>query len=267
MTTAHQCGCGQPAPDATLCRNCTDRLAKDLGDVPAYAEELEVTLTRQRATALEAGGPSASTPLPFHPTASEAASQLRAVLTGWTRVLAEHGDDWPTDTLDAISRWLLHRTDWLARHEAGNEAATEIGSAMQAVRRVIDRPADLVYAGQCGAPLDGTQEATTATACDADLYAKPGHQTVTCKACGASYGVDDRRGYLLDALEDVLATATEIARGVSRLGQPVAASTIRSYRNRGRLETRGVNIRGNPTYRVGDVLDLLAAAEIRQQAS
>lgn len=262
--TEHQCPCGQPAPDATICRSCTDRLAADLGDIPSYTRELEITLARlTRYGDRGDGSPSTTALLPFDLRASEASRVLRNTLVGWIRVLDEDSGDWPADDLTAMSRWLLTRVDQLARHEAGDQAANEIGAAVAEVRRVVDRPPDQIYAGICGAPLDGADVATSATMCDADLYALPGRGYVTCRACGASYGVEDRRQYLLDELEGTLATATEIARGISRLGQPVTAERIRQWKARERLEACGVNLRGDPLYRVGDVLDLLALHERR----
>lgn len=156
----------------------------------------------------------------------------------------------PTSTL---ARWLGTHVEWIRHHEAGAELVDELRSAIREARRVLDRPPDRWYAGRCGDAL-----ADNAGPCGEDLYAKAGSRLVTCRGCGAEYDVEARREWLLSAVEDVLATAAEIARALTSLATPVTSSTIRGYVHRRRLESRGRDPRtGNPTYRIGDVLDLL----------
>lgn len=251
----HLCACGQPAPDTTLCRSCADRLAADLGDVPAYAQELELTLARLTRHGRSDGSPSTTTALPIDIRASEASWVLRNTLTGWIRVLDGEGATWPEGTLTAMSRWLLARVDLLARHEEGDQAADEIGYAMRQVRHVVDRPPEQIYAGPCDTD-----------ACAADVYAKPGAQTARCRDCRTEYDVSERREWLLAAVEDILATATEIAQALpGLLERGLSVNTIRSWAYAGRLVTHGVDLQGRPLYRIGDVIHLALTTPTRQK--
>jgi len=84
-----RCACGQPSPDATLCRDCTRDLTAALITVLAVAPELEIALTRQAQFADRSHIPGYATQLPYDEHAAEAAAQLRGVLVGWVRVLTE----------------------------------------------------------------------------------------------------------------------------------------------------------------------------------
>ena len=265
--TAHTCRCGRPAPDATICTTCAGQLARDLGDVPAYTDELDIVLTRQSRYSDQAAvaGPAAAVALlPYNAAASEAGWVLRNTLVGWVRVLDEGGERWPANTVEDMSRWLLARVDELARHEAGDQAADELGAAVGQVRRIIDRPAGRIYAGPC--VRECGSEGTGATLCGADLYAGPGHQAVVCGACGASYDLDERREWMLARLHDQLLTAAEVARALSALGEPVTSSMIRGYAARQRIVPHGVDSVGRPLYRVDDVIDVMARVAERRSA-
>lgn len=131
---------------------------------------------------------------------------------------------------------------------------TDMRTRIAEATRVIDRPPDQWYIGQCTAQLDNG-------VCTRDLYAREGASSVRCPGCRTEHDVSQRRAVLLEAVENVLATATEIARAVHLLPTPVTRATIYSYAHRGRLVQKGTSTRGEPLYRVGDVLDL-----VRQQA-
>lgn len=263
-TQAHRCGCGQPCGDAQLCKACRARLRDDLGDVADLAADLVVVLTRRTRVGAKVGARSAETPVPFDPRATPAATELRVTMR---KVAAAAG------MVDAAGSSAVTCADWLRsnmRHVIQLEVAWWIAEAvayqLDQVRRVCDRPADLIYIGRCGG-----RQGTESDGCEQDLYARPGAPYVTCRVCGARHDVTTRQEWLLRVLEDHLATATEIARGVSRLGEPVKAERIRKWAERGRVEKRGERPRGDgrpdPLYRVGDVLDLLLAEAARKEAS
>jgi hypothetical protein len=69
------------------------------------------------------------------------ASVLRAHIVSWVLLIAEErGLPLPADNLEAMSRWMLHHTEWLRHHEAGSEAIDEIVGDVDKARKVIDRP-------------------------------------------------------------------------------------------------------------------------------
>ncbi|MFF4779423.1 hypothetical protein ACFY05_42070 [Microtetraspora fusca] len=279
-------GCGRPVTDnATVCCSCGAELHQELVELvhdDGLADELDAALARQ-ASLGTAGGRSSETPLPYGEAAAEATSVLRNTLTGWVRILDDDGRligpscppagaknerpacahpscqliivrAFPDDTLPAMASWLAARIDAIRHHPAGAEAVDELLAAVRQARQAIDRPADRVYCGPCGAKQDDGSR------CMIDLYARPDTGVVQCR-CGAVWDVWLRRDWLLAEVEDVLGTATEIARAVTGLGHEVTPERIWQWAHRGRLIVRGAVRRGArelPVYRVGDVLDLVA---------
>jgi hypothetical protein len=278
--TETTCRCGQPTRDAAyVCETCADRLAVALGEVPWLAEELEVSITRQRAIPNEGKGSSSATcscddddddcphgVLPWRDEASEARRTLHGLLAMWARFCEEehvrHSSprtrdlDEHDDNLPALSRWLLWRVDGLTWHEIGPEAVDEITDAVAECHRMIDRRPDRWYAGPCTAETEDGH-------CGADLYARRATGEVKCRECGAVYDVESRRRWLLDEAEDRLADAATVARAVSWLGaEPLNPERVRKWAERGRIAIKGHDGK-RPLYRIGDAIDLLAGDTTR----
>lgn len=255
-----ECRCGRPTrDDAYVCDACADGLARALGDVPWLNEELETTITRQRALPTEGGSASTETPLPWHEQASDARRNLHGLLATWCRFCNEESvrhssprDGLPEDDLTAMSRWLLWRVDGLALHDIGPEAVDEVTNAVAECERLIDRRPDRWYAGPCTELLEEV-------VCNADLYAKRATGDVECRTCGAVYDVAARRDWLLAEAEDRLADASTVARAVSWLGaEALTPARVWKWAERGRIVAKGHDGK-RPLYRIGDAIDLLAA--------
>lgn len=115
MNTA-RCRCGRPAPDAYLCRTCTDQLRTDLAALASYLPDLTRVLARQqhttdnrahrpartdpdlvlapavpvrKLTASESGTSLVATPLQYDPAASALLAEARSTLSMWCRHLCE----------------------------------------------------------------------------------------------------------------------------------------------------------------------------------
>lgn len=258
------CRCGRPTRDTlTVCDACADQLGVALGDIAWLVDELDTTITRQRALPTEGGPTGAETPLPWHEKASEALRHLKAILVSWALFCdAEHvphqspANGLPDDTAEALSRWLLWRIDGLTRHELGPDAVDEITDAVAKCRRVIDRRPERWYAGPCTAHPGGGEDSRE---CGSDLYAKRQTGDVECRDCGAVYDVAARRAWLLAEAEDRLADAATVARAVSWLGAvPLTPALVRKWAERGRIIAKGHD-GSRPLYRIGDAIDLLAA--------
>lgn len=246
----------------TVCGACSAELLRDLADVPSLDLHLDLALTRQSRLGGRAGGRPAEAALPYDPRASAAITALRSALVGWQRQLGAeqarfgplcrgcdhpsclwvHRSRPPADTMAAISRWLVRQRAALLAHPALPEAVDELGAAVRQARRVIDRPADRVYAGPCNE-------------CGQDLLATPGHRTVVCRGCCLEYNVADRQDWMRREIEDQLAHSIAISGMLRQLGVEIAASTIRYLAQKGRITARGTDRRGRPLYRVGDVLE------------
>ncbi|MEV0618558.1 hypothetical protein AB0I81_34885 [Nonomuraea sp. NPDC050404] len=259
--------CGSEVADlAHVCARCGERLRWDLDDIPALVEELEVTLTGRARMSAGALRRSSERRLPFHIAASDKAHTLRFVLVAWARLVSdERGVRLPADDLISISQRLVTHVEWLRHHPAGSEAVTEIRDAVQAVRMVIDRPPDRLYAGPCDA-------------CGMPLYARPGDTEVGCRECLADdgkqfvYDVDARRAWMFGELEHFVGNSVQVASALAGMGVKVAASTIRVWASRGKLDPCSYGepkkLGGDllPLYRVGDVIEAAASGKAKKAA-
>ncbi len=260
--------CDRPVADGYVCMRCAHTLEQALGDIPAVVHQLNLTLAKAGRFSARNERVGSETPLPLDPRASQAASNLRAHLVGWVRLVAEErGLPLPADTLDAMSRFLLANVEWLRHHEAGHEAVAELAHShvhgperscsgdICVIMRLIDRPAERWYAGPC-----------TAGDCGADLYASAEKGNVDCRDCGATYDVAARRAWLLTEAEDVLATTTEVCRALATLaGVELTAASIRGYVHRGRVAAHGIRD-GKPVFRLGDIIEVVMAQATTRQA-
>lgn len=164
-----------------------------------------------------------------------------------------------------MARFLLAHLGWLRCQEEAAAAREQIGGVVAGLRRVVDRPADLTYAGICSAltPLL-VGDVLTVGQCPTHLYVPFGRRSVRCPECRAVHDMAERREVLLAALEDQLAYPALLARGLSNLGRPVEDAKIRQWVLRKRLVSHGADELGRALYRVGDVLDLLNEDVVRQ---
>lgn len=276
-------GCNRPVADnAYACVSCARQLREALKTIAELSGDLQNAVTRQTAM----GGASvarstADKPPPFDPKASELAGRLRNTVTTWVRhITNERGQTWPempivgpvcswgactahssctairwsrrVRTLGETARWLSGHLEWIRHRAEVPEIVDEFSRLAQQLTRTVDRPADRVYIGRCGGLEDPD-------ACPADLYARPGADTVQCRDCGQVWGVPEQREWLLKVAEDHLATATEISRFLTQNRErSVLASTVRVLAHRGRITARGHDQHERPLYRVGDVVDVLA---------
>lgn len=266
----------------TVCRACSTELLRDLRDVPSLARHLEEAATRQ--TRLGTGGGPARdpeqpedeigltirrAPLPWDERARRAEQALKSTLVGWVHVL-QHGvlpyegpvcracehrscvylslSRGPADTVAGIAAWLIrHRAQLLGR-QAAPEAVDTIREAIRNARRVIDRPADRIYAGPCGQ-------------CGRDLLARPGARTIVCRPCALIYDIEPRRKWMWREVETMLGTAAWVASVAVGLGYDATPAVVRGLAQRLRLFPRGTDQLGHPLYLVGDVVDLLDGGE------
>ncbi|MEU9839727.1 hypothetical protein AB0C69_10955 [Actinomadura sp. NPDC048032] len=273
MTDQQLCHCGAPARDAVLCVSCAYKLDDAIQQISRYqglGYDLDVAMSRQARINRRPGRPKAEDrderfapgtlqpqPLPYDPHVSVAAAEVRRLL----RILAvdviahETRADLPTDqSVTGLAAWIRPRVGWLRHHHRAPEYLDIALEAARVARRAVDRPAELLFAGPCDE-------------CGEDMYAHPAAAYVECTHCDLVYEVTDRRAWLLRSAEDTLATTTEIARAISAYGQPLTPEAIRGYVHRGMLiphGTRNVGRKTVPLYRLGDVLDLLAARAAKE---
>ncbi len=257
------CACGAPTPDtATMCPTCNDHLARLIGDVPAMVDDLEVTMTGQRAKVAGSSGGGAG--IHWNEAAGDTLRTLRKELAADVQTcIKDHvRTQSPTDTTPnphdpkAMSRWLLWRVAGLAYHADGHPMLTRLTTIEQATARIIDNRAPNQYLGRCTSMRDGVE-------CGGSIYAPAGKETGTCERrdCKAEYDVEASRAGLEDALDARLYTAAEIASLSVYLGLPVSRERVRKLLNqwhrRGRIVPHGTDTNGAPMFTYGDVRALL----------
>lgn len=229
--------------DTAICGPCAGQLARHLADIPWLAAHLTVTLTRQARTGNGSGRRTGDEqPLPYDQRASDAARHLYLTVVHWAGRYIHDG------STAEYARLLSSSLPHLERSDRAADIVTDIADAVQLAEQAIDRPPEQWYAGPCDQ-------------CHTDMYADPGATLVTCRGCKSAYGVTGRRGHLLAAAEDTLATATVAARALTSLGQPLTPDRVWKWAERGRITAHGVDPFGRPQYRVGDLRLLLAEAE------
>lgn len=269
MTTSCT-ACARPVKDqAYLCQGCTDRLARDLGDVGALARELQTTRLKQdRVTGAATGvlSRSADKPLPWNQHAAEIDDALRATVVGWVRVVVEErGGRPPENTMQALSGFLLASVEWLRHHADAAECADEISDSVGRARQAVDRPASRTYFGPCGSvDYDDNGPVAGCEPCRADLYGAADDTALVCKVCSTPHDVADVRLYLVAQAQDRLVTAADLSKFLSAYGEPLTAERVRQWATRGQLVAHGHDPSGRPMYRVSEAADLLASLATRR---
>lgn len=254
MTDCNTPSCPYPTPvggSAFICRNCQQQMRRDLGDIPALIEDLHTTLSRQDRVGASAGRRASETALPWKQAASEALWVLTNTVTNWWREF----DDQPVpDAPIAAARWLLSHTDIVAGHPEAGQVVDECGAMVQLAYEVIDRPPELLLAGQCGEQLEDGGE------CVAYLYARPDARTVTCRTCGAERSVEDRRAWMVEYASELhLPAVTCLAWVKLLMGKAIPRGTFDGWVHKHhRLVSASHDHGGVALYRFGDVRDLAA---------
>jgi predicted RNA-binding Zn-ribbon protein involved in translation (DUF1610 family) len=257
--TETDCGsCGAALnDDRYLCADCghtarealhaySHREQTSSGRAPNLLDELSTTATRQNRTApADDGARPTDRPMPFAPYAAQVLADDTRHLIRSAKLYGAPALLWRTHNAPACARWLSTHLDQVAGRPDAGRFALDIAARYARAVQAIDRPADTWYAGRC-------------TTCDADLYALDGATRIDCTTCTTSHDVNAQRELLLNAVGDTLATATEICRAVHLLDRAVTRSQIDNWVARSQLIRRGRNTDGHHTYRVGDVLDLVA---------
>lgn len=157
--------------------------------------------------------------------------------------------DRPT-SVPTVLRFLAGQVEWLAHRPEAEVAFDELHHAAHVVREAIDTASPRVFLGPCDV-------------CGRDMHAPPQADEVECRPCALVYPVAGRREAMLASVEDRLHGAADIASYLTTYGEPIDAARIRQWKRRGRIEARAEDARGNPLFRIGDVLDLLRRDDTR----
>lgn len=243
--------CDRPIHDhAYICTRCGGSLAHELGIVARLAGEAATTIAGLDRIG---AGSRRTDPNPGLPVDLNAAADHDAAISTlltWARHVHEssgrplpdaHPGQHPTALL---ATWLAQQTDWLRHRPEADEAFDELFYACTLLQRVVDRPADRWYAGQCDQ-------------CQTGLYPPTNAKTIRCGECGWECDVDERKAAMLDRIEDAWAIPEQIAHTLTALGVKCTSSMVRGYARRGRLAPHPELSGGRRRYRIGSVRELV----------
>lgn len=275
-----ECRCGKPTrDDAYVCDDCAANLSRALGDVAWLDDELETTITRQRAATYDGNGSSTGDkPLPWHERAADARRTLHGLLVSWVRFCDEEDirgiPQWQArDNLTSLARWLLHCVRGLSLHDIGPDVVDEITDAVAECERVVFwKRRSRTYLGPCGQTVLDEWDEVVTLACPGEVYAEENTDVGNCDECGQGVTVAIRKADLNKQLDDRLCTAAEIARLSTYLGLNVPRDRVRKQVNtwhaRKLVTPASKDAEGNPLFRYGAVRTLLYATYVtRRDAS
>lgn len=282
--------CERPVSAGFLCRDGVRKLESHLRSVPALVEALEEAVTRQVRFAPAAGG-SGEVPLAFNSSASDALTTLRVYLEGWAGRLADRVADpvrWPGASQSAAFI-VSHRGLWQRWDDVGAfyEGFAEVRAAAWVA---VDRPPEPVYLGRCNVLVFvGAGPDQQLVSCPEILWAYDDNPIATCKRCESAHVRADREADISDRVRagmvDRIMTATDAAEVL--IAERLASGDVDKLADRirkwgalrpprvgfgppargaliARAELQAPGKRSRPGYRLGDVIDLLAAAEARR---
>lgn len=252
--------CGRPEHDGLLCKRCTEYLTRDLQSMPEWLRELDLTLSRQTGKMENLGGKASKNsaiPAPANLDALKVYSYVRNQLQTWVRELALGDDRDLADNPRAWAHWLAKRVQRMRMHPAVDELISEIDYCHKLIRRVVDRPMDRIYVGECGI-------------CKRAIHAPADADAVVCPRCKAA-GVEPlpevlvipRRAELLATAEGRELPAAEVLHMIALFWQvTIPRRTFRTWVERGQLQRANDASEDLATYRVGDVLVLAQRKDV-----
>ena len=265
------CGlCGRPVEGAFLCDDCTADTEQRLVTLPDLVHAVDEAFRKEQrfSTTRHSAGDVAGldeSPLPFNSAAGRLRRDVTQALLRWVILVHDRGavpwrpgvmPEHPRNTSESMTARILWAVPWFRTHPEGPDFARELAHLHSRITRLVDRPPDLVYLGECSMPGHFTVAGVTYRECPEDLYAESGAEHVTCRRCRHRHDVAARRDVLLVAVKDQLANPSDIARGLVGLDLEVTPERIRQWKSRGRIVPHGSDRHGAPLLRVGDVIDL-----------
>ncbi|MGC0237292.1 hypothetical protein [Arthrobacter sp. SD76] len=242
------CGACDNLPDGIyLCHACTEKLERDLRDVPATVDALWASAARMDVGNGTVGSSGHSSPTaPTNSRAYDAGRTLNVILTGWADTL---GHTEPHAVRAAAV--LLTRIREVRAADWAPDLKRELREVLWQCDAVMDRKPRKVFAGICPILIDGAE-------CGTPTYTPEGRAEATCKACGFSWDVVDWRVRALHAAGHRTGTAAEVSRILSDPARNIILrqNTIRVWVAREKLVPVGTNEKGAPVFQIRKVRNL-----------
>lgn len=177
-----------------------------------------------------------SHPLPFRDDVAEAKVQLEAVVVGWCRVISEEQMiGLPSATVIQASDYLALHLLWAAEQMWADEFCREVLEGVSAARRALSDRVPMVTLGQC--PETGEDGAQ----CPGELRVRVDESSIRCRHCGTTWAADEwaRLALLMGCDDSGLVDAYAASYRLADLGYRITPSTIRSWKQLGKIEAKG----------------------------
>lgn len=234
-------------PGLLLCIGHGDRLFHNLDDLPELRDALTEQMGRPwRETVSDDPTPLAipEKPLPLQPHILELRELMDSRVGYYARETARFvGNGPPPVGLDRTAPWLRDRLHIACAQDWTRDLAEGIEELARDARRALDRPTrTYLFLGPC--------------TCGQALYAPASarNDVVICTVCGNEHSKDERRTWVIQAMENHLVTAEQGAVFAGAYHQrTISPKTVTSWHRRGQIERRGERGRA-ALYRLGDIV-------------
>lgn len=229
----------------TLCEQHRQSFVDILGDIPDRLSTMRVSITKQAVMGGQGGKPvnDDDRPLPVNLGAAEANHALRAELVNFLVRVQHCLSEQPHDrTMHGATAWAIKLMPRIAKHPESVDWYTGLSKAYERTTKAIDLPPERIRAGTC-------------PGCNVVLYTMEGRESVTCKACDATYEVAALQGSTLERLRNYEDTAANVIRALNGASIPLKMRKLTYWADHDLVPTTQ-DYRGR-VYRVGDVLDAM----------
>jgi hypothetical protein len=266
LKPAGSIGCetdGHSKGDRFLCDACAAELERHLRDVPQLVQDLVVAFHKD----VNFGEPTGESnpeesPLAYGVGARKAIDRLRNALP-FSSDISRVRSHYHPQIVASTAKWMqANLKDWLLKPEI-DRMAGRIAHACIYARNVIDKPKDVVYYGPCPAchkdlrqeRVDRNDKQAMISCSHCSYTVKYSEHELNSINAGADRWLtpDEMIGTVRSG--DKLVTRRELMWWITRDGLP------RETRNRPTLVNGELALRPVDVYRLGDVLELAAAAE------
>lgn len=218
-----ECGCSR-ITDNYLCQTCENHLNRLIRRTPWLIHELGTNAARQNKTST--GGNQES----------KTASKNRPDLVNFAAMQLAHE---LTRTLSWSS------ASHLARHPMGPERYNDLKYLHERATRIIDIKPERVHLGTC--PTEG---------CTQPLNVPKGETAHKCGECGETIDIKAHKDERIGRATAITCWPPEVVQFIHKMGHRLTVKDIQNWVARGKLASAG-EYAGRPTYRVGDVWQLV----------
>lgn len=224
----------------TICADHTHELSRALNRVPEVWANLQVTISRQDATAASIGGGATGSRPCINLDAHDKGETLTHILNGWAAML----NNMRSRTLPpAAADYLAAQLDHIAREEWAGELLAELSESLRTCTRATDRAADRISLGVCGY-----------AECPGAITAIIGAHAARCRECGLVWDVNERQQV---AISNAWHTTGSLRLMVAalRAGKYITTSyeTVRKWAQRDKLYGRCDIATRETIYTVADI--------------